>query len=106
MELSQGGANVSLYSGVHYSPKQLAELHLVVGRKGTGAGRGWWWGGGGTEVRREEEEKERWSVFLMESDSQGEGRDNNPEKTLYSAQPPLSISHIHTAIVSLLWRAS
>lgn len=28
-----------------------------------------------TEVRREEEEREWWSVFLMESDSQGGGRD-------------------------------
>lgn len=27
-----------------------------------------------TEVRREEEQRERWSVSLMESDSQGGGR--------------------------------
>lgn len=44
MVLSQGGAKVSLYAGVHYSPNQLAEFHLDVGRKGIGA------------VEREEEE--------------------------------------------------
>lgn len=43
MVLRQGGAKVSLYSRVHCSPKQLAEFHLDVGRKGIGrlGGEGW-----------------------------------------------------------------
>lgn len=77
--LNQGGAKVSQYSRVHYSPNQLAEFHLDVCRKGIGAAlwRGREVGGvrGLTEVRREEEQREWWSVFLMESDSQGGGRD-------------------------------
>lgn len=50
-----------------------------------------------TEVRTEEEQRERWSVFLMESDSQGGGRDNNTEKTLGCAHSPaLSLSHTYS----------
>lgn len=95
MVLSQGSAKVSLYTGVHYSPNQLAEFHLDVGRKGIGAvERGEEGEGGLTEVRREEEQRERWSVFLMESDRQGGGRDNNTEKTLSCAHSPArSLSH-------------
>lgn len=70
---------VSLHWGVHYSPNQLAEFHLDVGRKGTvvtlkGEEGGWL-----TEVKREEEQQERWSIFLMESAPQGGRSDDNTE---------------------------
>lgn len=38
--LRRGCAKVSLDSTVHYSPNQLAEFHLDVGRKGIGAALG------------------------------------------------------------------
>lgn len=92
--LSQGSAKVSLYTGVHYSPDPLAELHLDDGRKGNGVAL---WRGRLTEVRREGEQRERWSVFLMESDSQVGGRDSNTETTLSWAHPPaLSLSHTYS----------
>ncbi|CAB1416866.1 unnamed protein product [Pleuronectes platessa] len=51
-------------------------------------------GGDLLEVRREEEQKARWSVFLMESDSQAGGRDNNTGKSVRCAHGPApSLSH-------------
>lgn len=92
---------VSLYSGVHHGPNQLAGFHLDVDRKGIGAANGEEERRRGpTEVRREEEQKERWSVFLMESDSQGGGRDNNTARAVRCAHSPIAHSHTHVAIVS------
>lgn len=52
-----------------------------------------------TEVRREEEQRERWSVFLMESDSQVGGRGNNTEKTFSCAHSPaLLLSHTYSSL--------
>lgn len=87
MVLNRGGAKVSLFTGVHYSHKQLAGFHLSAG-KGLEGRCGEGGGGELTEVRREGEQRERWSVFLMESDSQGGGRDNNTERTLSCAHSP------------------
>lgn len=54
-------------------------------------------GGWLTEVKREEEQQERWSISLMESDSQGRGDDNTG-----TFPRPLTRAHTHTAFVSLL----
>lgn len=63
MVFSQGGAKVSLYTGVHYSPNRLAEFHLDVDRKGIGAveREEEWWGRAdrGEERRGTEGEVER-----------------------------------------------
>lgn len=78
---NQDGAKVSLHTGVHYRPTSWLTSTWMPAGKGLewscGEGRVWL-----TEVRREEEERETWSVLLMESDSQGGGRDNNTEKSL------------------------